>query len=307
MAETAAVIPGQPRSSRLRGYFTIDRQGRYYATLADPTGAANLKLYELIHQAPAPWHLTQTGSATDQAAYRAAMQYVTNQIDFAKYGPDLRAAYYLDNDYNWLAEKDAVSGVKHPSGGTPGFTATQLDALKTQLLAELNLLTQARGLFDDYAQPYKSGQAGETDDLKALATDIQDIVNAPNDTLGLSIVTGALAVVTPFVLPAEAAVIGATTAAVSIGGSVAADNDGNPVSGQVEARVQDLASSIAKSGAVWQFQGGDGPPPAYITDPLTTDRPAAVEADSTKDRYGLGLDLSVFFWRNYNKFDNTKC
>ncbi|MEO8969434.1 MAG: hypothetical protein ABI355_17680 [Solirubrobacteraceae bacterium] len=248
VAEVSSAVPGQPNPAQLQGYLAVDRQGRYHAVLPDATGAANLDLYKLIHQPATPWPYT---TGPDAAGYGAALQYITNQLGFSKYGPDIRAAYYLDDNFDFTTEDSQLAGLSYP-GGNPGFTSTELDNLKVELPNEFALLKQAKDLFDSYKEPFLRAQGGEQTDLQTLAAQIYTALKPSASanvafTIVSALVNGALLVVAPYTEPLAQAVIGAVTTAVSLAGPLADAADGSPAPDLVQAKAAQFSATVGSS------------------------------------------------------------
>lgn len=250
-SSSAFPAPGQqPTPSRQRGYLTFDHSGRWHALLADPTGNGQLgRLYSVIHQTPQPWPLTQAGDPADQKAYQAAMADITDALGFDAYGTDIRAAYYLDDNFDFTTEKDDLAALTYQE--TQSYTAAQFATLKQQLSTEFDKLKQVKSLFDGWKEPFLRAQGGELVDLQTLGDDIKNDLNPPKGaTFALdivkSIIEGALQVVAPFAeKPLVDAANGALTTALELGSTVAERPGGLPLPDRIQGEVDDLSKTVA--------------------------------------------------------------
>ena len=98
----------------------------------------SIGLYKIIGQPPQPWPIPCTDCpASQQAAQQNALDYLTKQL--CTTCVSIREKYHdADTDGPTLA--DDVNAVEYPSPPVSTFTAQDLADLKTQLLAELDLL-----------------------------------------------------------------------------------------------------------------------------------------------------------------------
>jgi hypothetical protein len=204
----------------LRGLLGRTRADGFAPLLADPTGASNTELVQVVNQAPRGF------PAFASAGERAAAAALGDKLDLcdAPATCDVRAEYWRSYRTSWDVKISRLARAKYTSFDDPSFTEDEFNAVKKQLLTEITAVSNVRTFFDELGKPFGYGDVQALLDVDAIADRLFAAVQPPkpdNTTaywLNLSSKIVAVAGVVAVVFPPAGAAIGGVSAGLSLAG-----------------------------------------------------------------------------------------
>jgi hypothetical protein len=247
----------------LSGRARIGHDGYYVPALPAGADAPGSSLYDIIFSPATPWPYT-FGAPADVAAYKAAMAYITANLDsLSAYKPDLRQAYLANTGIKYSDSRGDLRAIAYPGDNRtcgrnpgkavapdPGYTRTQFCNLVTELLLEFEWLDNTRALMDQYKEAL--GMSGGTQglDLRTIGENLKNSIPPPPNLEVVAPILDLLEAVAeagiavfggPEGVPIALALAAAMTDIGTVG---ATDSDGKPLGDTVSAKVDDLAADI---------------------------------------------------------------
>ena len=154
----------------LGGALMRDRQGRFEATLSDPTGGGgfNAQFSQILVQPPTQW------PADDTPELRAANLYIAGPRGLNLPDPIAVQDNYPNGNLDWLGVyKDKLANLPYPPGEASRFKETDFNDVKKELTAEFPMVNQVkRFLIPNTEEPYKRSAITNPVALKATADSI---------------------------------------------------------------------------------------------------------------------------------------
>lgn len=238
---------GQP--ARVQGMLARNGRAQYevaYSATTTSSKSVVTDLSQVAYQPSTPWPVSDTIGEV------AANTYISHQLQFQY--DDVRTAYYEDDSANWSGYGLTLATSIDFPGGDPGFTKSDFDAVKAQLLKEMGMLTEVDRLIDDYQKLFGStSEVNAVINLQSISHQIQRAVSAGNGNTSSSAeaeeITGILLGVAgeagDLADPTVGLALSAAAAGFEIAGSVSDDREGNPLPGKVEAKADQLGLELA--------------------------------------------------------------
>jgi hypothetical protein len=160
-----------------------------------PEHMAGQKLDETLVQAPTQWP-DQSGAATPSCPQHRSSPDATTAIAYIgqqKFGgDDIRTDYWRSGkgDSFWQQKQTDIKNVSYP-GGSPGFSASDLDWAKCEIGQEITWLLAARDFTRGLATPFAKEGLQSWADLNNIATQVDNSVQgAPKNKA--SLIAGAI-------------------------------------------------------------------------------------------------------------------
>ncbi len=156
-------------SSRVVGVIARNRDSQWQ--VQSPSAVSGFdtgKLPELAYRAPTAWPL-------NSGDYLAASRWIASQLGFS--APDVRAAYYQDEDGEWGSDLyRRLQQLTFDDG--QGFTEAEFDQLRTQLETEFTMVSEVRAMVAAWQQTFGDPSFQDYVDLQGIAQRIESDINA---------------------------------------------------------------------------------------------------------------------------------
>lgn len=231
------------------GVLALNNVGWFTPAQSMPSDASEFgpSVSEIAYDAPSAW--PQMDTPGKQAAYRW-LNAQHQQLDLCDTETtcDIRSLYYSGtrND-DWSGTSASLNKLQYP--GSSEFTAADLDAVRTELLAEFGWVDNVNTWFRDLQAPIIDSQGNLIVTIQKFGDDVNTALKPPESTTAhwfsfatslLGDLTGIAGIVDgPF---GKAAVV--VTQLLSTASDLSSLADGSPATGDISAKVDDVALTI---------------------------------------------------------------
>jgi hypothetical protein len=260
-------------SARVVGTLERDRQGLWRVDNASTSDAfQSASLATLAYQEPTPWPLSTTPEQ------KAANKYIASQLfrcpasdPDCNRPSDVRDAYWQNFDSDWDSRHNTLDeNIDYPSGGSSEFDEATFDAVKQQLLTEMDMVADVYAVVQNWKGVFTDSSLSAYIDLQSIAAGIVTELNQQDS--GQSSTANTIAVlgdslwvaqsILEFSGQEEAAIaVGAVAGSMDVMADLSSSSGGGPDAAPVVAdvtalgqeladRYTDLASSVGTVGEI---------------------------------------------------------
>lgn len=216
-------------------------------TAANPEGAVNIGLINLVYQPAQGWPELAPGAKTGEAA--AAQAFICKALNFCQAAnscPDLRSCFWQKYGADWAVKLGVLGPLQYP-GKDQGFEEPVFTAVKQELLKEIAAVANVQHYLAALQEPLDRTAGRSYVDLQDIGKKVWDSVQPPpadnstSWTLGL---IGKAVAIGGFAPPPVSSAAAGLSAAFGLA-SYLSNKTGQPILGsEIKAKTSALANEL---------------------------------------------------------------